>query len=143
MKLNYIFITLIFLFISTKSFAQKSFTEKFDYYEILVIMNGQEIERRILGTDCKLQFNLKKEIYYLTFTDRANRPSFSNLQVVKNDTNEIIVKAIGDISPKPLRIVKDSILTKQKIEFISKDIPEMVITYKLFNKKQENNTLID
>jgi hypothetical protein len=142
MKLNYFIILLLTLLISEDCLSQKSFKKKFDFYEFIVTVNGKEIERKIIGTNCKLKFNEKKGIYNLTFiTPSFFNPSlarngFVNFKIVKNDANGIVVKTIEDVlSSNPLSIIRDSTMTKHKFEFITTiEKDKMVLIHRLFNK---------
>ena len=93
---------------------------KLDKYSVYIIKDGKEVFYEVFGTKCKIVF--KKDLYTISFQTKKNTTAYQKLKVVSRKNNEEIVKIVGDLSPKPLSfIVKDSLDTKQKIDFISID----------------------
>jgi len=159
MKLNYFIILLLTLLISENCLSQKSFKKKFDFYEFIATVDGQEVERKIIGAKCKLRFNKKKGIYNLTFNRVAKykgiatsyvKKGFLNFKIVKNDADGIIVKKIEDtLSLNPFCAIKDSTKTKQKFEFITtidkreiKDSPKSKRKFKFLTTIEKDKMVI-
>lgn len=93
---------------------------KLDKYSAYVIEDGKEVFNQLLGTKCEIFF--KEDLYLISFQTESNETGYQKLKVVSRKDNEIKVKVLMDRRPKPaIYLVKDSLDTKQKIEFISID----------------------
>ncbi len=123
MKLHLFALLTIFLLLNKFCYSQHSFKVKLNTYSVYVIKNGQQVFNEINGTKCKLVF--KKDLYTLTFQTNKNTTGYQKFKVVSRNKDNVIVKVVGDLRQKSLKfIVKDSIKSKRKIDFISIDTGE-------------------
>jgi len=113
-------ILIITFFYSNLCLSQNKLELKFDLYEMELIVNDKIVDHNDVGYDCTLNYNYRDKDYMFLYTYIVNNKKSSiPFEFVKTKNNVNYFRISKHFDRKTRFIVRDSIYSKNKIEFIN------------------------
>jgi len=108
------------LLITGSALSQDKLELKFDTFEMELVVNDKIVDHKIVGYDCALAYNYIKKDFIIAYTHKTNNKYLTLPFIFIKSENDEKYYRIATIKNKKSRfILRDSIYSKNKIEFIN------------------------